>query len=191
MDTFLKFKWVVVSFGLLIVGIVFINSIGDRFISETTQEVSLLGEERSKASSARLNKPAPSFELATINSEQKTLSDYLGSPLIVTFWSSWNPHATDQIKILDDYITGEPSKEFQVVTINSQEDESIVSNFIRRGGYSVTVLIDDTGSVSELYNARNLPATYFLDEDGIIKDIIIGTFDENTLIDNTTRLFSK
>ena len=184
-------KRILISFVLLVVGIVAINLIGESFISETTQEVTLLGEERSKVVDVELNEPAPSFELTDLEGVEKSLSDYLGSPLIITFWTSWNAHATDQIKILDDYITKEPDDEFQIITINNQEDKSVVSSFIRRGGYSIPVLIDDNGSVGELYKARSLPLTYFLDEKGVIKYIFIGILDEKSLIDKTVQLFSR
>jgi peroxiredoxin len=51
-----------------------------------------------------------------------------------------------------------------------------VEEFMRDYNLSFPVLLDLEGNVAEKYNIRGIPTTYFIDSDGIIRDIMIGAF---------------
>ena len=67
----------------------------------------------------------------------------------------------------------------------------MVANFIKRGGYKLNILLDLDGAVSELYGARNLPVTYFIDKKGIIKDVFVGVMDKKTIVDKAGAIISE
>ncbi|MBI4837283.1 MAG: TlpA family protein disulfide reductase [Candidatus Portnoybacteria bacterium] len=192
---FLKYiKWFLIIIGIIILLfliLLILRLIGGVFIKEITQEVSVKTYE-DKDAVASLNKEAPFFELPDLAGNKIKLSDFLGSPLVITFWTTWNSASADQIKIFDDFLSknkslpaGEAGILFKILTINSQEDKSAVSNFIKRGGYQLNVLLDEKGAISEIYRARNLPITYFLDKNGAIKDIFMGVLNEKMLVDRS------
>jgi len=47
---------------------------------------------------------------------------------------------------------------------------------VYRYSFTLPVLLDMAGTVAEKYNIRAIPATYFIDSDGIIRDMQIGAF---------------
>ncbi len=168
-------------------GILFLAYFGESLISEVTLEIPL--EDRGvKISGVKIDEKAPYFELKDPEEKSVAITEFLGKPFILTFWTTWNTLSADQIKIFDDYLAAREKKDngigalFEIVTINSQEDKSIVSNFMRRGGYQVKVLLDEDGSTGEIYQARNLPVTYFMDSDGIIRDVSVGILSEEMLL---------
>ncbi len=136
-----------------------------------------------------IEQEAPHWELLDLEGNTVTLSDFLGKPFVLTFWTSWNSMAADQIKIFDEYLSQQnPETIFKIVSINNQEDKSIVSNFIQRGGYQVRTLLDETGEVGELYRVRTLPITYFLDKNGIIKEVFVGVLSEQMLTEKVQKI---
>lgn len=179
-------KLIITAIIIAAAGVLVLSRVGNLFISEVTKEIKI--EERGAVLEAGIGKPAPHFELSDLEGNNKKLSDFLGSPLILTFWTTWNTVSADQIKILDDYSHGDSKNLFKIITISSQEDKSVIANFIGRGGYKINVLLDDVGIATGAYKARNLPATYFIDKNGIIQDIFIGILSKSMLVDKAEQL---
>ena len=125
---------------------------------------------------ALLNDRAPYFDLPDISGNRLLLSDFTEEPLVIVFWSTVNSESADQIKILDDYATSaSPSqKDVRILGIASLEERSVVSSFMRRGGYGVVTAIDSKGAVSETYGINSLPTFFFISRDGTIREIHVG-----------------
>jgi len=184
-----KFLKSALIFGIiLIVGIFLLNIAGRFLIQEVTQDI-FISEQADKSIGINIGKKAPYFELVDLVGGHVNLSELSGEPLIIVFWSSWNPIAADQIKILDDYLSSNKDELFKIITINNQEKRSTVLNFLRRGGYSVQVLLDETGSIGEQYKIKNLPTTFFINQNGVVRDIFIGPMSEKILLEKVEILF--
>lgn len=129
----------------------------------------------------------PYFDLYTLDQTKISTTDLKGYPVLITFWATWNSESVDQIKILDDY-TKQYSKTnrllpVRIVTINSQEPSSTAGALIRRGGYILDVLSDQSGSVGTEFGIKTLPTSFFVDKNGIIKNISVGTLSEKEIVD--------
>jgi len=178
-----KKKIILVSWiaGGIVVAVILLSVTGRFFIGEIIQEVEISGEAEKTIETLEIGKKAPFWSLPSLSSSKNTLVDFFGKPIVLTFWASWNPLAVDQIKIFDEYLSGNTDQLFEIISINNQEDKSIVSNFIRRGGYEISVLLDERGIVGELYDIKNLPTTYFIDADGVVQDVFVGVLSKDML----------
>jgi peroxiredoxin len=177
-------KRILITIGIVVLIFLILQLVGNIFIKEIVQEV-IPKTYQNENVIAGLNKEAPFFELSDLDGNKIKLSDYLGSPLVITFWTTWNQTSADQIKIFDEILSKNKSLLFKILTIDNQEDKSIVSNFIKRGGYKLLVLLDESGAIGEFYQARNLPVTYFVDKNGVVKDIFVGVLNEKMLVDKS------
>ena len=171
-------------------GVFSIYFIGSQFLTPPSQEISFenIGQSQQgtttpKAiSSAPMGYVAHGFEIPDIQGNIVTLGDFKGKILILVFWTTWNPAAQDQIAILESYyqkIKGQAN--LALVTINNQEDKSVVSSFVRRGEYQLTVLVDEDGIVGETYGIHSLPTFYMIDKSGIVRDRFIGVLSESEI----------
>lgn len=176
-------KWFLIAGFLVGLGLMALSLSAKYLIREVVQEIDI--ERAAIIDRAEINQPLPFFELKDLEGNWHKSSDLIGMPAVIIFWTTWNQVSADQIKILDDYLRKDLNRQdlFKIAAINSQEDKSVVNNFIKRGGYQVRVLLDDSGAVGELYGARNLPATYFIDKDGMIRDVYIGILSERALLE--------
>jgi peroxiredoxin len=143
--------------------------------------------------SSLIGKRAPSFDLPQVGGGRMRLADILGSPAVIVFWATWNKESEDQLKILDDYMANEKGQAtlVRVVAIDSQEDPSIVSSFMRRGGYSVPTLEDSFGDTSTAYGVKGLPKAYFIAKDGTISSIHGGILSEQDLVQKVEDLIGQ
>jgi len=184
-------KWAGLTAAGLAVGIAGLSLLGRFLVSEITQEVILKGAILPEEERAEIGKDAPFFDLPGLETKAAKLSDFLGAPLVLTFWTSWNQASADQIKIFDDFLAENPAMGFKILAINNQEDRSAAASFYNRGGYRIPVLLDESGAVGELYAVRVLPATFFIDEEGKIAAVLTGIVSEEALLETLSQFLRR
>lgn len=119
---------------------------------------------------------APDFYLSTLDGEEVQLSDYRGSPVLLNFWASWCPpcraEMADMQRVFDRY----KAQGFRVLAVNSTSKDNLndVSHFSAEYGLTFPVPLDIFGDVSDSYQIRLLPTSFFVNRDGIITKIILG-----------------
>ena len=60
------------------------------------------------------------------------------------------------------------------IGIDISEPVATVRQFVQRGGYSWTFVLDSTGAVAANYKIRAIPTSFFIDEEGVIQAVNIG-----------------
>ena len=129
--------------------------------------------------------PAPDFQYKTLDGEDKFLSDLKGRPVLLNFWATYCGPCRYEMPLLQEiYEDPEWSERgLLIIAINLSESKTTVQEFMEENNYSFMVLLDMSGTVGMLYNARYIPMTYFIDKDGIIKDIKVGPFQNKAEIE--------
>lgn len=138
------------------------------------------------------DKKVPFFDIPTLDDKRIKLSQYSDKPFVIVFFVSWNIESVNQLKIIDKYMNSKKTIDnlVDIIAINSQEDSSVMRSFMRRGGYEVIVGLDHKGEVSENFNIKSLPTTFFIDRDGIIREIYLGVVSEVMLVDKIEQLIN-
>ncbi|TLS50018.1 TlpA family protein disulfide reductase [Paenibacillus antri] len=119
---------------------------------------------------------APGFQLSDLNGESYFFDNIRGNkPVVVNFWASWcNPcriEAPELVKLYKEY-----GEEIEILAVNLTEGDSAeaAAEFAEEYGFTFPVLLDKEGTVSDLFQTRAVPTTYFINKDGTIQDIVIG-----------------
>jgi cytochrome oxidase Cu insertion factor (SCO1/SenC/PrrC family) len=126
----------------------------------------------------------PYFDLPNLTGDHVRSTDFTDTPLVIVFWSTWNAQSADEMHVLDQYLTDQSSHNqlVKIVAIDSQEDKSVVSSFMSRGGYQVPTLLDARGITTETYDIKSLPAFYFVDRTGTVREVYAGAMSQATLM---------
>ncbi len=129
-----------------------------------------------KTESPVIGYPAPDFQLQDINGYHYKLSDFRGKVIIVNFWASWcTPckvempafqSAADEYRMDDVVILG--------INVTNQDSIKNVMTFLQEKGITFPILLDQSGSTSSLYQVFSMPTTFFIDPEGIIRNVMIG-----------------
>jgi cytochrome c biogenesis protein CcmG/thiol:disulfide interchange protein DsbE len=143
------------------------------------------------ASAPLIGSPAPDFTLQTPDGQTVSLSDLKGHPVLLNFWATWCEYCKQEIPFLQDLST-DPARlagGLEMVAVDVKETAGDVQSFQEVYGMTYTVLLDSKGKVTDLYNIKGLPTTYFIDKNGIIKYVKLGTFSTKkeieTVLDKT------
>lgn len=74
----------------------------------------------------------------------------------------------------------EKGNRVQLLTVDIDEPEKVVRDFMQSNGYSFPVLMDN-GEVTSLYRVTAIPTTFFIDARGVIMGKHMGPLDEKTI----------
>jgi thiol-disulfide isomerase/thioredoxin len=119
---------------------------------------------------------APPLSLAALDGSQFDLQGLRGSPVLLNFWASWCPPCKAEMPAMEEIYRAYRDAGFIVLAVNvtSQDSQSAAAAFAADYSLTFPILLDLDGAVSRLYQARSLPATYFIDRQGIIQEVVIG-----------------
>lgn len=116
---------------------------------------------------------APDFELNLLDGGPVRLSDYRGKVVLVNFFASWCPPCRAEMPEMNEYARQE--EELVILFVNLQESDSAVRNFAQELGITQPVLMDPDAKVEGVYRSiKTQPITYFIDRDGVIRDVKFG-----------------
>ena len=135
------------------------------------------------AQGAQVGSRAPDFQLSNLDGQSISLSDLRGKTVLVNFWASWCSPCRAEMPFIQRLHEGWSDSELVILAVNAGEDFSTVKEFVDSFGLSFMVLLDTKGEVALDYNVRGIPATFFIDKDGIIRDIKFGTFSSKAEIE--------
>ena len=131
---------------------------------------------------------APSFsldQLDAINSAPKvSLSDYRGQVVMINFWATWCTPCREEMPAIQAVFDDYQEQGFVVLAINTtfQDSENDVKDFVSEFNLEFPILLDRSGDVSQQYQLRGLPSTYFVDKKGVIQAVIVGGPMNETMI---------
>ena len=145
---------------------------------------SFLGCSQSETETIRIGGAAPDFELEDLNGQSLSLSDFRGSPVLITFWASSCGSCTYQMPYVQEIWDAGSARNPVVLAINLGEEASEVEEFMGRYNYSLPVLLDGRRTVARKYGIRYIPTNFFIDEDGILEFVKVGPFMSKAEIEN-------
>lgn len=122
---------------------------------------------------------APDFSLRTLDGQQVRLSDFRGRVVLLNFWATWCPSCRQEMPVLQKFFD-EKGNRVQLLTVDIDEPEKVVRDFMQSNGYSFPVLMDN-GEVTSLYRVTAIPTTFFIDARGVIMGKHMGPLDEKTI----------
>lgn len=134
-----------------------------------------------KGAQPAVGHPAPNFEMQLPDGEKVTLNDLKGRPMIVNFWATWCPPCRREMPDLIKAYETHKNEGLVVLEVNSAEAPVQVEAFIEQFGVTAPVVIDARGEVLGVYRTNGLPASFFIDKDGVIQAHWPGFLDANTL----------
>lgn len=135
-------------------------------VEPTPQAVSL------PDSSEVIDAPMIDFTLNTLDGNPVSLSDFKGRIVFLNFWATWCGPCEREIPTLQEF-TREQARtqgDAVVLAVDMQETQEDVRRFLdARSVTSLLVLLDETGEVSDQYGVFNLPVTFVIDRDGVVR----------------------
>jgi peroxiredoxin len=121
------------------------------------------------ATSAAIAKPLPDFTLPAVAGSNVRLSEYLGQPVVLSFWSSRCSLCAAQLKALDRYYDTYRSSGLVVLGISVEDDPQRALDYAHAHKTSFPMLLDRGKIVSRALDIDRLPTTVLIDRGGTVR----------------------
>ncbi len=124
-----------------------------------------------------IGKPVPDFVLQDLHGNPITLSDFRGKTIVLNFWATWCPPCRAEMPDLQEVYDQRLDQDDLVVLavdLLSEDNTSAVADFIEEFALTFPVVLAADESVVERYGVRGLPATFFIDRDGVLRSRNLG-----------------
>lgn len=115
---------------------------------------------------------APNFVLTDLEGKKHQLSDYKGQGVLLNFWGTWCPPCKEEMPALNNAYAKYKDQNVQVISINIAQSNFEVQNFVDEYKLNFPMTIDRSKSVMRAYNVDQLPATFLINKEGEITEII-------------------
>lgn len=129
----------------------------------------------------RLNDEAPAFSLRDSDGKEFILHDYVGSRreggqgVILSFFASWCVPCRNELPLMNVLAEELKGKGVKVVIVGVKEDYDVIGPLLAELKVSKPIVLSDLhGKISEKYQVRFLPTTFFINADGNVQNISFG-----------------
>jgi thiol-disulfide isomerase/thioredoxin len=121
--------------------------------------------------------PMIDFTLTSLDGATVSLSDYAGRIVFLNFWATWCVPCQKELPAFQQFQSEQPPDGAAILAVNWLETPDLVTGFLTQyGATDLTVLMDSEGKVYDSYGVFNLPTTYVIDEQGMIRFTRYGGF---------------
>ncbi len=117
---------------------------------------------------------APGFTLQTLEGEPFSLADGRGKIVVLNFWASWCGPCRDEMPLFESVSHEGDDVLFVGVNATASDDREAAADFVRRLEITFPIVLDESGDVAAAYGVTGLPATFFIDRDGILRARALG-----------------
>lgn len=144
--------------------------------------VTASGEELARTPAPRIGYPAPAFTLNNLDGKQVKLSDFQGQTVFLNFFASWCPPCRAEMPDILATYEENKLKGVVVVGVDLQEEAQIVRDYAGNVGLTFPIVLDRTGQTSALYRITAIPTSFFIDRDGVIREMQIGAMSKSLML---------
>lgn len=126
-----------------------------------------------------VGKSAPDFVLTDLNDKSQKLSDFRGRVVFLNFWATWCKPCREEMPSME-VLHKNFAKDGLVVlavSIDRVTTTKDISPFIKGMNLTFPVLIDSWGKTDKPYKRMGVPETFIIDQQGVIREIVIGPRD--------------
>jgi len=116
-----------------------------------------------------LGSPAPDFTLHSSGPYNLRLSEQKGKIVAVVFWSSWCKSCSLQLDALEQLQKKYKDQGVMFWAITLDKNRHDADHYRQHKGLTLTSLYDDGFVVSETYDIDDLPSSFIVDRDGMVR----------------------
>lgn len=120
---------------------------------------------------------ATNFELMDLKGNKINLADFKGKKVYIKYWASW---CSICLASLDETNTlAKEDKDFEVITIVSpgfrgEKNTEDFKKWFSGLNNTMTVLLDEGGTISSKYGVRGYPTSVIIGSDGVLVKTLLG-----------------
>jgi cytochrome c biogenesis protein CcmG/thiol:disulfide interchange protein DsbE len=134
-----------------------------------------------------VGKPAPDFQLTTLDGKTVSLRDYRGKAVMLNFWATWCGPCRIEMPWFVDLHNKYAPQGFEILGVAMDDSgEKAIKEFTEKVGTNYPILLGKD-AVGDAYNVEGMPTTFFIGRDGKVVDQTLGLASKKELEERIER----
>ncbi len=117
---------------------------------------------------------AIAFSVQTLDGKAITLDTFRGKPLVVNFFASWCDPCRDEMPLINEVASAAAKEGYNVLGIAVEDTRAAVTEFSKEAKLVFPIALDLNNTVKRSYRIFGPPATFFIDGQGIVRNMVLG-----------------
>jgi peroxiredoxin len=145
----------------------------------------LVWMQSSKYEPLTVGKIAPDFALPDLVDKDVRLSDFRGKVVFLNFWATWCKPCREEMPSMEVLYKNFERDGLVVlaISIDRVTTKKDIPPFVKSLNLTFPILIDSWGQTDKRYKLMGVPETYIIDQQGVLREKVIGPRDW-TILDN-------
>ena len=135
-----------------------------------------------------VGQPRPDLTVTTLDGQTFKLSDLKGKVLWLTFGATWCQPCRAENPDIEATYEAWKDKGVVVIQMYMNEDAATVKDYTQRLGLTYLRVPDTTGQYSIEYRILGIPTHFFVDRDGVLRKLTVGTLNRAQMNQTLTEL---
>jgi peroxiredoxin len=139
---------------------------------------------RDQLQPVEVGSPAPEISTFDLQGAPRSLGDYRGQVLLLNIWATWCTPCKEEMPSMQRLYEEIQDDEFEVLAVSIDRPRSDhdptnplggeLKAFADSLGLTFTILHDPEGEITTTYQAAGVPASFIVDQEGILVEKIAG-----------------
>jgi len=143
----------------------------------------VIGPQASKAQLLQQASPRPGpaigraalgFQLQTLDGKSVNLESYRGKPLVLNFFASWCDPCREEMPLINELAGNSDKGNYRVLGIAVEDSRAALDEYKKEAHLVFPMALDLNSTVKRSYRIFGPPATFFIDGEGVVRDMVLG-----------------
>jgi thiol-disulfide isomerase/thioredoxin len=149
--------------------------------TKEVKELSLFGFGSMAAKPDLAGKPAPAFEVKSMEGKTINLAALKGKPVLLDFWATWCPPCRRSMPVLEKISIEFKDSDLVILGVDSGEDREVVERFLKKTPFGYPAVLSGESGILESYGVTAYPTFILIGRDGKIIANDVGFSGEDQL----------
>jgi peroxiredoxin len=127
-----------------------------------------------QSSTPSVGNPAIPFELKSLEGKSVGLASFRAEPLVVNFFASWCDPCREEMPLINELASKGAKDGYSVLGIAVEDSRAAVTEYAKESKLVFPIALDLNSTVKRSYRIFGPPATFFIDGQGIVRDVVLG-----------------
>ncbi|MBF0520687.1 MAG: TlpA family protein disulfide reductase [Nitrospirae bacterium] len=118
-------------------------------------------------------KPAPDFEMQSVNGTTVSLASLKGKVVLLNFWATWCPPCKEEMPSMEALSKMFKNDNFTVLAASASSQNDI-KKFAQKNHVTFQFLLDPKNKIAKSFKVYMLPVTFLISKEGVIVKKYIG-----------------
>ena len=121
-----------------------------------------------------IGRAALGFQLQTLEGKSINLESYRGKPLMLNFFASWCDPCREEMPLINELAGNSDKGNYRVLGIAVEDSRAALDEYKKEAHLVFPMALDLNSTVKRSYRIFGPPATFFIDGDGVVRDMVLG-----------------